>query len=170
MMILMPIFGLNQGSQPILGYNYGAKKYKRVLEAYIRTISAATAICTAGFIIAQLFSLELVKLFAPQGSEAILSFAPWSMRVITLFLPLNGFQIVSSNLFVVTGRPKISIFLAMLRQCIILVPCILLFGKVWGLWGVVAAGPAADAFSFLLTAVMIFFELRKLRRQIKAHS
>jgi Na+-driven multidrug efflux pump len=86
------------------------------------------------------------------------------MRVAMIMLPFTGFQIVSANVFVVTGRPKISIFLSMLRQCIVLIPCILLFGYLWGLRGVVVATPVADGFSLLLTAVMIFFELRKLRR------
>jgi Na+-driven multidrug efflux pump len=69
-------------------------------------------------------------------------------------------------MFVVTGRPKISIFLSMLRQCIALIPCILIFGKIWGLWGVVAAAPVADGFSFILTGALILIELRKLRREL----
>jgi Na+-driven multidrug efflux pump len=96
-------------------------------------------------------------------------FAPRAMRTMMLFLPLAGFQIVSANFFVVTGRPKISIFLSMLRQCIALIPCILIFGKIWGLWGVVAATPVADGFSFFVTSVMIFFELKKLKRQQALH-
>jgi Na+-driven multidrug efflux pump len=78
---------------------------------------------------------------------------------------LVGFQVVSANLFVVTGRPKVSIVLSMLRQAIVLIPCILIFGRVWGLWGVVAAGPTADGFAFLITGTMIFFELRKLSKE-----
>jgi putative MATE family efflux protein len=164
MMILMPVFGINQGAQPILGYNYGAKRYGRVLQAYVLAAGAATVICVAGFAIVELFPRFLVGIFITESSEALLAFAPRAMRIAVLMLPLNGFQIVSSNMYVVTGRPKISIFLSMLRQFIVLIPCMLIFGRVWGLWGVVAAGPVADAFSFVLTAVMISFELRKLRR------
>jgi Na+-driven multidrug efflux pump len=164
MMILMPVFGINQGAQPILGYNYGAKRYRRVLRTYLGAVGAATGICVLGFALGEIFPRFLVALFAPQGSEALLAFAPWAMRVQLLFLPLNGFQIVSTNFFVVTGRPKISIFLSMLRQFIVLLPCMLIFGRIWGLWGLVAAAPVADGFSFLLTGTMIFFELRKLRR------
>jgi putative MATE family efflux protein len=163
MMILMPVFGINQGAQPILGYNYGAKKFRRVLRAYLGAIGGATAICVLGFALGEIFPRFLVSLFAPRGSEALLAFAPWAMRVQLIFLPLNGFQIVSTNFFVVTGRPKISIFLSMLRQFIVLLPCMLIFGRIWGLWGLVAAAPVADGFSFLLTGIMIFFELRKLR-------
>jgi Na+-driven multidrug efflux pump len=164
MMILMPVFGINQGAQPILGFNYGAKKYKRVLQAYLAAIIAATAICVFGFTIGQLFSLNLVKLFAPNGSDALLMFAPRAMRVMLLCLPLNGFQIVSANFFVVTGRPKVSIVLSMLRQCIALIPCMLIFGRVWGLWGVVSATPVADGSTFLVTGMMILLEMRKLRK------
>jgi len=164
MLILMPVFGINQGAQPILGYNYGAKKFNRVLRAYILAITAATSVCLLGFIATQLFPLAMIRLFVPNGSPALYTFAPWAMRVALLMLPVNGFQIVSANMFTVTGRPKISILLNMLRQCIILIPCLILFGKIWGLWGIAAAGPVADGFSFIFTGTMILFELRKLRK------
>jgi putative MATE family efflux protein len=163
MLILMPVFGINQGAQPILGYNYGAKKFDRVLKAYLRAIAAATCVCVAGFIVVECFPMEVIRLFVPEGSAALYSFAPWAMRAALLILPLNGFQIVSANMFTVTGRPKISILLNMLRQCIILIPCLILFGRIWGLWGVVAAGPVADGCAFFFTGTMILFELRKLR-------
>ncbi|MDR0457235.1 MAG: MATE family efflux transporter [Treponema sp.] len=163
MLILMPVFGINQGAQPILGYNYGARQFRRVLRAYLGAITAATMICVAGFTVVQLFAVPLVRLFAPNGSQALMQFTPRTMHIVTLFLPLAGFQIVSTNFFVVTGRPKTSIFLSMLRQCIVLIPCILIFGKFWGLWGVVTAAPVSDGFSFLVTAALIFFEMKKLR-------
>jgi len=165
MLILMPVFGINQGAQPILGFNYGAKKYDRVLRAYLGAIAAATSICIVGFVIVQLFPVQLVRLFTPFASDTLMTFAPRAMRTMMLLMPLAGFQIVSTNLFVVTGRPKISIFLSMLRQCIALIPCILIFGRIWGLWGVIAAGPVADGFSFIVTGILILMELKKLRRQ-----
>ncbi|MDR1655544.1 MAG: MATE family efflux transporter [Treponema sp.] len=167
MLILMPVFGINQGAQPILGYNYGAKQYHRVLRAYLGAVGAATLICVIGFIIGECFPVQLVSLFAPQGSDALMRFAPTAMRIMMIMLPLAGFQIVSSNFFVVTGRPRTSIFLTMLRQFLALIPCILIFGKLWGLWGAVAATPVADGFASLLTALMIAFEMKKLRKQIK---
>jgi len=166
MLILMPVFGINQGAQPILGYNYGAKLFRRVLRAYLGAIGAATIICVFGFAIAQFFAHHLVRVFVPDGSDALMRFTPRAMRIMLLLLPVAGFQIVSTNMFVVTGRPKISIFLSMLRQCIALIPCILIFGKIWGLWGVVAAAPVADGFSFIITGILIIFELRKLRRDL----
>jgi putative MATE family efflux protein len=163
MLILMPVFGINQGAQPILGYNYGAKKFHRVLRAYLLAITGATAICLFGFIIAECFSRQLVGLFAPDGSPALILFSVRALRIMLLLLPLNGFQIVSSNFFVVTGRPKTSIFLSILRQFVALIPCIYIFGRIWGLWGVVAAAPVADGISFIVTGLMILIELKKLR-------
>jgi Na+-driven multidrug efflux pump len=163
MLILMPVFGINQGAQPILGYNYGAKLFHRVRRAYFGAIAGATSLCVLGFAIGQLFPVQLVRIFAPEGSEALMKFAPNAMRIMMIMLPLNGFQIVSANFFVVTGRPKISIFLSMLRQCIALIPCMLIFGKVWGLWGAVCSTPVADGLAFFCTGTMILFEMRKLR-------
>jgi len=166
MMILMPVFGINQGVQPILGYNYGAKKFDRVQKAYLLAVFSATCVCVVGFIAAQGFPVQILRLFVPEGSEAIYSFTPWAMRVVMLILPLNGFQIVSANMFTVTGRPKLSILLNMLRQCIVLIPCLIIFGRIWGLWGVVAAVPVSDGLAFLFTGTFILFELRKLRKFI----
>ncbi|MDR2796439.1 MAG: MATE family efflux transporter [Spirochaetaceae bacterium] len=160
MFILMPVFGINQGAQPVLGFNYGAKKFDRVRRAYFLAVIAATCICTAGFIVTRFFPLFIIRLFVPDGSPALVSVSSFALRTALLVLPLNGFQIVSSNMFAVTGRPKISILLAMLRQIILLVPCILIFGRLWGLNGVITAMPVADAISVCITAVMIFLEFR----------
>ena len=167
MLILMPVFGINQGAQPVLGYNYGAKKWDRVFAAFLRASLAATAITTGGFLAAQLFAPQLAALFVPDGSEAMRTFAPKAMRIDLIVLPFVGFQIVASNMFVVTGRPKVSIFLSMLRQCIVLIPCILIFGKLWGLFGIVWATPAADAAAVTVTAILTARELKKLRRMAK---
>jgi len=167
MLILMPVFGINQGAQPIQGYNYGAKKFGRVLRTYLLAISAATGICIVGFVMCQLFPARIISLFAPHGSPELMRFTIWSLRVLMICFIFNGFQVVSANFFIVTGRPKFSIFLSLLRQCIVLIPCIFIFGKIMGLWGVVAAGPVADGVSFLVTGIMIGFELRKLRGQIR---
>jgi putative MATE family efflux protein len=167
MLILMPVFGINQGAQPILGYNYGAKKWGRVFSAFLRASLAATAITTFGFLVVQIFAPQLVALFVPDGSEAMRTFAPRAMRIGMLVLPFVGFQIVSANMFVVTGRPKVSIFLSMLRQVIVLIPCILIFGKLWGLFGIVWATPAADATAVIVTVALTVRELKKLRRMAK---
>jgi len=163
MIILMPVFGIMQGAQPLLGYNYGAKKYSRVLRAYMIATVAGTIVCTVGFAVAMLFPEQLVKIFSPDGEPALMAFSARTMRIMFLVLPVVAFVVISTTFFVVTGRPKTSIFLSMVRQCIIIIPLLLIFGKIWGLWGAVYAAPVSDALSFLIVGVMIFFELRKLR-------
>ena len=163
MLFFMPVFGINQGAQPILGFNYGAKNFDRVRKTFLLAITGATSICLLGFSLAQLFSHFLVRLFTPNGSPTLLTFGPAALRVIMIAMPLNGFTIVATNFFVVTGRPKISIFLSMLRQVLALIPCLLIFGRIWGLWGVVSAPPVADTFAFITTGLMILAEMRKLK-------
>jgi Na+-driven multidrug efflux pump len=90
------------------------------------------------------------------------------MRIALMTMPINGFQIISANMFIVTGRPKISALLNTLRQCVFLIPCGIIFSYIWGLWGFVAAAPVADSCSFIITLMFIIFEMKKLRSQIKA--
>ncbi|MDR3312263.1 MAG: MATE family efflux transporter [Spirochaetaceae bacterium] len=164
MLILMPVFGINQGAQPILGYNYGAKNFARVRHAYLLAILGATLICVTGWVAAFGFPRLLVRLFAPAGSAALLDFTPRALRLSLLMTPINGFQVVSANFFTVTGRPKISSFLALLRQVILLIPCMVLFGNLWGLYGCAAAMPTADFIACAVTGAMILRELGRLKR------
>ena len=163
MLFLMPVFGINQGSQPILGFNYGAKQFNRVRKTYLYAVSAATVICIAGFIWAEFFPLSIIQIFAPEGSPALYSFTYDSIKAVVILMPLTGFQIVSSHMFTVTGRPKIAIMLSLMRQCIAIIPAIVLFGRIWGLHGVVISLPFADAISIGLTAVLIIREMKKLK-------
>jgi len=80
-----------------------------------------------------------------------------------MMLPIVAFTLISTTFFVVTGRPKISVLLSLLRQCIILAPLALIFSRIWGMWGIVVATPVSDALVLLITGALIFFELRKLR-------
>jgi putative MATE family efflux protein len=165
LLILMPVFGINQGAQPVLGFNYGAKKFARVKRAFAIASLAATAVCSAGFLACQIFPAAIVRLFAPDGSAELIRFSVFAMHIQMLILPLNGFQIVSTNMFAVTGRPRISILFSMLRQVILLIPCMFIFGRIWGLWGVAWAAPVADLCTVTLTAVMVRMEMRELKKQ-----
>jgi Na+-driven multidrug efflux pump len=166
MLVIMPIFGINQGAQPILGFNYGARKFDRVFKTYLSAAAIASLWAALGFCMTQTLSTQLSRFFAPDGSDILIGLASRAMRITTILMPLVGFQIVSTNFFVVTGRPKMSIILSLLRQCIVLVPCLLLFSRIWGLWGAIAAMPVADAVAILFTGIMISFELKKLRSAI----
>jgi len=94
---MMPIFGINQGSQPIIGFNYGAKEYKRVKEALKLAITAASTLCIFGFIMTQFFTVTLIKIF--NSDPELIEVASKGMHIFLIMLPFIGFQIVSANYF-----------------------------------------------------------------------
>lgn len=161
MLILMPIFGINQGSQPIIGYNYGAKNFDRVKKALKLAILAATSISTLGFIFVELFPRAIVSIFSSNDVE-LLNIGSAGIRIFLVMLPVIGFQIVSANYFQAVGKAKISVFLSLARQVIILLPLLLILPNFLKLTGVWVAGPTADFLASLLTAAFLFRELRHL--------
>lgn len=160
MLILMPIFGTNQGAQPIFGYNYGAHDYSRVKKTLKYAVMMATSICVFGFIIVQLFTTQIITFFNRSGG--LIGVGVPGMKIYLSMLPIVGFQIVSSNFFQAIGRAKISMFLSMTRQVIFLIPLLLILPKIdgLGLTGVWLAGPTAD---LLASIVTFFFVAREMR-------
>jgi putative MATE family efflux protein len=163
LLILMPIFGINQGSQPIIGFNYGAKQFDRVKEALKLAIIGASIISIFGFIIIQLFPRPLISLFG-KGDLELINIGSHGMRIYLSMLPIIGFQIVSSNYFQAVGKPRHSMFLSLSRQVIVLIPLLLLLPPIFNLNGVWMAGPSSDFLASSLTAVFIFREMRHLGR------
>jgi putative MATE family efflux protein len=162
MLVLMPIFGINQGCQPIIGYNYGAQKYDRVKRALKLAILAATSVTTTGFIIIQLFPKQLISIF--NKDPKLISIGVQGIRIYLFMIPVIGFQIISSNYFQAIGKAKISIFLSLSRQVIILIPLLFILPKFFGLNGVWVSSPSADALSSILTASFLFVEIRHLNK------
>jgi Na+-driven multidrug efflux pump len=163
MIIMMVVFGFSMGAQPILGYNYGAKKYARVLKTYKAAVMLATAVAVVGFLLMHLFTEELIALFAPNGSPELIDFSIKVMKYATIGVPIVGFQVISSGMYVAVGKPKTSLILSMSRQVLLLIPMIFIFGEIWGLMGVVMSSPVSDIASSLLTAAFIWREVRRLR-------
>lgn len=161
MLILMPIFGINQGSQPIIGYNHGAKNYDRVRKTLKLAILAATSICIVGFAVVQLFPKAIINTFSNADIELI-NIGSQGLRIFLAMLPIIGFQIVSSNYFQAVGKAKISIFLSLSRQVIVLLPLLLILPKFLNLTGVWMAGPSADFIASLVTGLFLLRELRHL--------
>lgn len=161
MLILMPIFGINQGCQPIIGYNYGAKNFDRVKKALKLAILAATTISTAGFIFIELFPRAIISVFTSNDVN-LLNIGSSGIRIFLIMMPVIGFQIVSSNYFQAIGKAKISIFLSLSRQIIILLPLLLILPGFLKLMGVWVAGPSADLLSSVITGIFLFRELRHL--------
>lgn len=161
MIFMMPIFGLNQGSQPIIGYNYGAEKYKRVKQAVKSATIVATIIVSIGWIITQTAPHLLISIF--NRDEQLVGIASTGMRIFLFMLPVVGAQVISSNYFQSIGKAKISMFLSLLRQVILLIPCLIILPKIFGLTGVWLAGAVADGLSSLITLIIFFMSVRKLK-------
>ena len=163
MIFMMPLFGLNQGAQPIIGYNYGAKKYHRVKKAVNIPVIIATVIVSVGWLLIQFAPELLIRVFSSDNS--ILEMAKTGLRVFLFMLPVLGFQTISSNYFQSIGQAKVSMFLSLLRQVILLIPCLMILPNVGGLglMGVWLAGPVADGLASIITGIVFFRSVRKLK-------
>lgn len=162
-LFMMVVFGINQGAQPIIGYNYGAQKYDRVKSALKYAIGAATAVVTIGYISINLFAPQMIGLFS--NDPELIDIGSRGLRRVLMFMPIIGFQIVSSAYFQAVGKPKQSMLLSLSRQVLILIPLVLILPKFIGLIGLFTAGPIADVSSSILTAVFLFFELKNLDKK-----
>jgi putative MATE family efflux protein len=164
LMICMPIFGLNQGAQPIIGYNYGARQFARVKQALQTVILVATTITFLGFLLAMLLPDTLIRIFDPNDT-ALIELGRHAIRIAMAMLPIVGFQIVSAGYFQAVGKPKHAMLLMLSRQVLILIPTVLILPRLLGLNGVWLAMPTADLLSSLLTAAWLVFEVRHLDRR-----
>lgn len=162
-LFVMIVMGLNQGMQPIAGYNYGALQMNRVIGVLRKTIFYATLITTAGFLAGELMPRLIVRIFTPD--ETLTDLAVYGMRITVMFFPLVGFQMVVSNFFQSIGMAKKAIFLSLTRQVIFLIPFLLILPHFWGITGVWASLPAADFVAFVVAAIMLVSQIRKFKAQ-----
>ena len=157
---MMPIFGINQGCQPIIGFNYGAKKYERAKEAFKYATIAACVICIIGFISIQCFPTQIISLF--NNDPELTTLAIKGIRIYLLMMPIVGINIVATSYYQSIGKAKISMFVSLLRQVILLIPFTIILPKFIGLDGVWAAGACADSLSVIITLVLLKKEFKQL--------
>ena len=162
MIILMVVMGLNQGTQPIIGYNYGAGNYARVRETLFYSLKVATVFTTTGFLIGLFFPRLLASAFTTDPE--LLSITETGTRIAVIGLPLVGFQIVSSSFFQSIGFAAKSIIQSLSRQLIFLVPGILILPRFWELNGLWIAMPVSDSLAALLSFYLLLIQLRHLKR------
>jgi len=160
MLMMMPIFGIGQGMQPIVGFNYGAGNYDRVKEAVKKATIAATAVAVTGFIFVEGFDHYIIRLFSSETDLIVLGAA--GLKIFLLMLPLIGLQIIGSMFFQAIGKPTQSLLLSMSRQILILLPLLLTLPHFWGLTGIWLAGPLADLGATILTGLLLYIQLRRL--------
>lgn len=159
--LFMPIIGLNQGVQPIISFNFGAKKYDRVKNAAKLGIITATIIVIVGFIVTRIFPTQMISFFNKDAE--LLKFGKYALLTWFLCLPVIGFQVIAANFFQAIGRPKSAMFLTLTRQVILLIPALIIFPKLWGLDGLLYAAPFADFLSALLTGVWFYLAIKNLK-------
>lgn len=159
--------GLAQGTQPIYGYNYGAKNYKRVEETLKKAIIIVTIISVTFFIIFQVFTREVISIFG-EGSDQYYDFAIKFMRIFMFMTFANGLLPIAANFYTSIGKAVIGLWVSLTRQIVFLIPLILFLPRFMGIDGIVFAGPIADIMAFALTIFFILKEWKELRRLQKA--
>ena len=157
------IIGISQGTQPIVGFNYGAKKYDRVKQAYKLAIMWNLIVSCIGFILFQFFPKSIISIFGT-GEPLYFEFAVKFMRIFLFMVIINGVQLISSNFFAAIGKPVKGLILSMTRQVIFLIPLILILPLFMGIDGIMYAGPCADTIAFITTFIMISIEMKNINK------
>lgn len=158
---VMIVLGLNQGMQPIVGFNYGAKQFIRVKEALKLTILYATAIMTLGFLLAEIFPRQIVMIFTTD--EELIQQAIKGMRIVFACFPIVGFQIVTGNFFQSVGMAGKSVFMSLTRQLLFLLPGLLIFPYFFQDNGIWMSMPISDGLSSLVAFIMLYNQMKKFK-------
>lgn len=162
--IIMVVIGLNQGMQPIAGYNFGAGHYDRVLGVLKKALIVGSSITITGFVVGTFFSHPCVSLFAKDAPQLV-DMASHALSCLVMMFPIVGIQIVSTAFFQSIGYAKKSIFLSLTRQLIFLVPAIFILPHLYadpleGLWH---AAPVADALASVLAITLLLRQVRRFK-------
>ncbi|SFW46953.1 putative efflux protein, MATE family [Prevotellaceae bacterium HUN156] len=160
MMFFMFVMGMNQGMQPIVGYNYGAEKYDRMFRCLWLTIAAATAILLVGWALSMLFPREIARIFTTD--ETLIAMAARGIKINMLVFFVVGSQAVITNFFQCIGKVKVSIFLSLSRQLFMLLPMAYIFPLIWDLDGVWYSMPASDFCAFAMTIPLLIWYMKKI--------
>lgn len=166
MFFVMIVFGVTQGMQPILGFNYGAAQWNRVKKTLSIGIRLGLAITTVGWLVTELFPDKVSSLFT--DDDILTEIARSGFRIYFLFYPVVGCQIVIQNFFQSIGKPKISIFLSLTRQLIFLIPFLIFLPRYFGIDGVWVSMAAADILAFALAVITLLLIFRKQNGMIRS--
>lgn len=161
---IMIIIGLNQGMQPIAGYNYGAQKLDRLMSVLRIAMITATIIVATGWTIAMTIPNLLARIFTDDPTLSTLAMTAIRLNMMVFFVV--GFQMVVTNFFQCIGKVKISIFLSLSRQLLFLLPLLYVFPLIFGVKGVWYAIPTSDFTAATVAAIIMSVYMRKFKRQI----
>ena len=162
-LFVMIVMGLNQGMQPIAGYNFGARQYHRVNQVLKLTVIIATLVTTSGFIAGELFPHLVVSAFT--SDETLINMAARGLRIVVMTYPIIGFQMVTSNFFQSIGMAKKAIILSLSRQVLILIPCLIFLPMCWGVDGVWFSMPISDFLASLIAGVMLYNQFQHFKHK-----
>ena len=162
---IMFVMGINQGMQPIAGYNYGAMQLDRVMRVLELSIIAATVIMTVGWAIAMFLPYYCVRLFT--SDPTLIEMSIKGVRIDLLMFPVVGAQMVITNFFQCIGKVKISIFLSLSRQLLFLLPLLAILPPMFGIDGVWGALPASDLVAVIVAVIMMTIYTKKFKIQHK---
>lgn len=161
MFVFMPLFGINQGFMPIAGYNFGAKNYQRVIKVIKVASLYSTVFCIIAFFGFFFFDIFLISLFTTD--RELIDIGSRGLKIIIIAFPVIGFQIIGSGYFQATGKALASLFLALSRQVLFLIPLILILPPYLGLDGIWISFPIADILAVIITFYMMMWQVKRLR-------
>lgn len=154
------IIGISQGLQPIVSFNYGARKYQRVKVAYRQAIISGFILAIAAFLLFQIAPRQIISIFG-NGTEEYYQFAINYFHIFLFFTFVNFLQPITSNFFTAIGKPTVGVFLSLTRQIIFLLPLLVVFPLIFGIDGIMYAGPSADFLAAVVTGAMAVRELKR---------
>lgn len=167
-LFVMIVMGLNQGMQPIAGYNYGAQQYHRVNRVTKLTVIAATIVTTSGFLIGEFIPKLTVSAFT--SDETLINISAQGLQIAVMFFPIIGFQMVTSNFFQSIGMARKAIILSLSRQVLILIPCLIILPIFWDAKGVWFSMPISDAAASIIAGVMLYKQFQTFKRHAHEQS
>ncbi|WP_303822711.1 MATE family efflux transporter [Apibacter mensalis] len=156
------VLGLNQGMQPIAGYNFGAKLYPRVTQVLKKTILGATLVMCTGFLVVESVPHAVASIFTTD--KELIDIASLGLRMVFICYPIVGFQIVTSTFFQSIGMAQKAIILSLTRQILFLIPFLLILPKFLGIAGIWLSMPLADFFATILAAIMLYKQYKEFNR------
>lgn len=158
------IIGIAAGSQPILGYNYGAQKYDRVKTTLKIVLGLSVIVSTIAFILFQTIPDKLISIFGSSTDENYIEFACLSFRIYLMLCICNGIQIPSGIFFQAIGKSIKSAVISLSRQILLLIPAMIALGSLFGVTGILYAGPFADGIAFIISSVLLILEVKHLKK------
>ena len=164
MLFVMIVFGITQGMQPILGFNYGANNWERVRRTLNIGILVGLLVTTIGLIVAELIPRQISSLFATD--ETLIAISTTGFRISFMFFAVIGGQVVIQNFFQSIGKPMISIFLSLTRQLLFLIPTLLIFPKIWGVEGVWTSLAVSDMLAFIVAIITLIVIMRRKNQNL----